>query len=138
MRPFGRIFHELSCSADYQVCCIAGFQTRERRSVSTPCRFGNRRYSRFGNLRYASFARARQSNYEISKRGLYACGDHSVVKESFTTDTRGNRQGFFDSSNRWQFDTRCHANQVWAADREEAAALTTAAKKQLKKTGEEK
>jgi hypothetical protein len=41
-------------SADFRVCCIAGFQTRRRHAMATPCRFGNRRYSRFGNLRYAA------------------------------------------------------------------------------------
>jgi len=61
-----RIFHRQPCTADFQVCCIAGFQTRERRAFSTPCRFGNRPYSRFGNLRYAGFARLRQPNCEIS------------------------------------------------------------------------
>jgi len=39
-------------SADFQVCCIAGFQTRQPHAVDTPRRFGNRRYSRFGTLRY--------------------------------------------------------------------------------------
>ena len=61
-----RLFHRRYCSADFPVCGIAGFQTRERRAVSTPCRFGNRRYSRFGNLRHASFARVRQRNQQIS------------------------------------------------------------------------
>jgi hypothetical protein len=48
----------LEGSADFQVCCIAGFQTRVPNEPSdvlklrTRCRFGNRRYSRFGNLRY--------------------------------------------------------------------------------------
>ena len=53
-----------SRSADFQVCCVAGFQTRwpsghrtrsrqpTRHSLRRPCRFGNRRNSRFGNLRY--------------------------------------------------------------------------------------
>ena len=47
-----------SRSADFQICCIAGFQTRwrlesfTRPDSSTPCRFGNRRYSRLGSLRY--------------------------------------------------------------------------------------
>jgi hypothetical protein len=50
-----------SCSADFQVCCIAGFQTRRpyepsnTRDYAAPGRFGNRRYSRFGNLRYVGF-----------------------------------------------------------------------------------
>jgi len=50
-----------SCSADFQVFCIAGFQTRRpyepsnTRDYAAPCRFGNRRYSRFGNLRYVGF-----------------------------------------------------------------------------------
>jgi len=61
-----RLFHRRYCSADFPVCGIAGFQTRKRRAVSTPCRFGNRRYSRFGNLRHASFARIRQRNQQIS------------------------------------------------------------------------
>src|SRR5262249_21399907 len=39
-------------SADFQVCCIAGFQTCERHEYTEACRLGNRRYSRFGNLRY--------------------------------------------------------------------------------------
>jgi hypothetical protein len=52
-------------SADFPVCCIAGFQTRKWREHSSiveqgiRSRFGNRRYSpdgigagRFGNLRY--------------------------------------------------------------------------------------
>src|SRR5581483_10655181 len=48
----------LGGSADFQVCCIAGFQTRwldepsGAPEASTRCRFGNRRYGRFGNLRY--------------------------------------------------------------------------------------
>ena len=82
------ILRRQSCTADFQVyqypsesfhlatifgCgfaalrCIAGFQTRERRAFSTPCRFGNRRYGRFGNLRYAGFASVRLNSYEISK-----------------------------------------------------------------------
>jgi hypothetical protein len=45
-------------SADFPVCCIAGFQTRKWRAHSSVVnqgirsRFGNRRYSRFGNPRY--------------------------------------------------------------------------------------
>src|SRR5882724_338773 len=52
-----KIDYDLPRSADFQVCCIAGFQTRlalgsSTREKTEPCRFGNRRYSRFGNLRY--------------------------------------------------------------------------------------
>ena len=61
-----RIFHWQPWSPDIQVCWIAGFQTRVRRVVPTPCQFGNRRYRRFGNLRHVSFARVCQSNHEIS------------------------------------------------------------------------
>ena len=39
-------------SADFQVCCSAGFQTRRATELFAPCRLGSRRYSRFGNLRY--------------------------------------------------------------------------------------
>jgi hypothetical protein len=31
-----RFFHRQSCAADFQLCCIAGFQTRGRRAFSTP------------------------------------------------------------------------------------------------------
>ena len=84
-RPLpARIFQRQSGSADFQVCppsaadllrrtgCIAGFQTRERHARSTPCRFGNRRYSRFGNLRYVGFARVQQKSHDISGLELSA------------------------------------------------------------------
>jgi len=44
-----------SRSADFQVCCIAGFQTCEPSEYATipaPSRLRSRRHSRFGNLRY--------------------------------------------------------------------------------------
>ncbi len=47
-----RIFYRPSCTADFQVCCITGFLTCKPCATSTPCRFGNRRYSKLGNLRY--------------------------------------------------------------------------------------
>src|ERR1022692_413387 len=50
-------------SADFQICCIAGFPTCgctgiQRPSASAPCRLGSRRYSRLGSLRYVSAAGA--------------------------------------------------------------------------------
>ena len=33
MRRFSQIFHTRSCSADFQVCCIPGFQTRNAASL---------------------------------------------------------------------------------------------------------
>lgn len=47
---------------------------------------------------------------------LYSFGGNSVVKDSFTTDVVGNRQGFLDSSSR-----------------DNVAALEAAEKKLLKK-----
>ena len=50
-------------SADFQICCIAGFPTCgctgiQRPSAFAPCRLGSRRYSRLGSLRYVSAAGA--------------------------------------------------------------------------------
>jgi hypothetical protein len=45
-------FEPRNRSADFQVCCIAGFQTRRPHAITTRRRLGHRRYSRFGNLRY--------------------------------------------------------------------------------------
>jgi hypothetical protein len=53
-------------NVDAHVSFIAGLQIREPSAISTPCRFGNRRYSRFGNLRYAEFTSVRQSSYEMT------------------------------------------------------------------------
>jgi len=75
--PPARILHRPSCSADFQVCCIAGFQTCERPGGSMPCRFGNRRPPnvglaiRLGNLRYLGFARAHRGGYEIFGLALF-------------------------------------------------------------------
>src|SRR5258705_796308 len=52
-----RMTKEFHGSADFQVCCIAGFQTRHllyvqrSRKLQTPGRFGNRRYGSVGKLR---------------------------------------------------------------------------------------
>src|SRR5688572_21803335 len=47
-------------SADFQVCCIAGFQTGCAFAVRLPCRLGSQRYSRLENLRYR-FAQAAET-----------------------------------------------------------------------------
>ncbi len=57
------------CSADFQVCGIAGFQTRWGHAIAALCRFGNRRPGPDGigrNLRYADLLRVRPSDHEIS------------------------------------------------------------------------
>jgi hypothetical protein len=61
-RRFQRRATAASRSADFQVCCVAGFQTRGACEVwawgelPTARRLGSRRYSRFGNLRYRAIA----------------------------------------------------------------------------------
>jgi hypothetical protein len=55
--PLTRIFHCQTCSADFQVCCIADFQIGRASNLRDVCGFGNPRPSRFGNLRYEGFAR---------------------------------------------------------------------------------
>jgi len=54
-------------SADFQVCCIVGFQTRQPLPVARPRRFGNRRYSRFGNLRYDQGVASSQNLRKLRK-----------------------------------------------------------------------
>ena len=68
-----RKFHRQTRATDFQVCCLAGFQTCGGLAFSEPSRFGNRRYSRFGNLRYTGFARVRQRSYEISGLAVLVC-----------------------------------------------------------------
>ncbi len=54
MMTLERISNWRFSGADFQGCCIAGFQTREHCASTTPCRSGNRRSGRFGNLRHIS------------------------------------------------------------------------------------
>jgi hypothetical protein len=56
-------------SADFQVCCIAGFQTGESSEGESSSDLGSRRHSRFGNLRY----KAGESVGGICQRGGLIC-----------------------------------------------------------------
>ena len=68
--------------------------------------------------------------------GLYPCGGDSVVKDSFTTDGGGNRQGILGSSNGWENGEQRRAAEALEADSEDVKELEAAEKKLLKKPEE--
>jgi hypothetical protein len=101
VQPVAAVNTRQSRTADFQVCCIAGFQTR-RPSVSpmcprtiTPSRFGNRRYSRLGNLRYAGRLPARTADFQVCRIAGFQTRRPSVspmCPRTITPSRFGNRR----------------------------------------------